>query len=358
MACLKNLTKIFSDGRHNAFTDMEYWKEHYYVAFRNGNGHARPGLPEIQGKIFIIRSGNLKDWEICGKLSTDGDDRDPALLDLGNELGVYFVTVYPEDRNQKIIYEGGLGEKPTAVQSYMAFTSDGVAWSEPEPVHDYNYVFWQVERFENICYAASWGYAANQGSLKIVRSPDGRDWETISTIQPGSFPNETGLWITDDRKMHLVTREKTKEMSYLSQSLPPYKEWRSRELGYTVHCPVFRPVGNELWLAGKTVTEQFPPGVDIPPEPSREKIDSLARKDERLAKTPQDWHTAIWRFTGDVLEPIIVLPSRGDCAYPGLVVEKDRVLMSYYSQHDVDEGPDTKPGECANEIFLAEIDLL
>jgi hypothetical protein len=40
-----------------------------------------------------------------------------------------------------------------------------------------------------------------------------------------------------------------------------------------------------------------------------------------------------------------VLPSRGDCGYPGLVVEKDRALISYYSQHDVDEGPEPKPGE-------------
>ncbi|MCK4591374.1 MAG: hypothetical protein KAT86_06440, partial [Candidatus Latescibacteria bacterium] len=68
-------------------------------------------------------------------------------------------------------------------------------------------------------------------------------------------------------------------------------------------------------------------------------------------------HTGIWRLVENQLEPILVLPSRGDCGYPGLVVEEDRVLMSFYSQHDVDQGPKPKSGETANEIYLAEIGL-
>ena len=355
MAQIKSIKKIYSDGRHNAFTDIEYWKGRYYVAFRNGNGHARPGPLEVQGKIIVIRSEDLMEWEVCARISTDGDDRDPALLHLGDELGVYFCTVLAADPNQTDVYEGGLGEKTTAVQSNMAFTSDGASWSSPESVHEFNYVFWQVERFGDHCYATSWGYSENEGTLKIVHSPDGHTWENVAAIQPGNFPNETGLWITPDRKMHLISRERTREMSVLSESDPPYTDWQSRDLNYTVHCPVFRPVGDELWVAGKTITAQFPSSVAIPPEPSPEKIASLARLDERLAKTPQDWHTAIWRLVGHQLEPILVLPSRGDCGYPGLVVEEDRVLMSFYSQHDVDEGPEPKPGECANEIYLAEI---
>ena len=357
MAYIKNIKKIYSDGRHNAFTDIETWKGHYYVAFRNGNGHASPGPIEAQGKITVIRSADLVKWEVCARISTDGDDRDPALLHLGNKLGVYFATEYPEDPNQTIHYQGGLGTKPNVIQSHMAFTSDGTSWSQPESVHEFNYVFWQVERFGDDCYATSWGYAENEGTLKIVHSPDGHNWKNVAAIQPGDFPNETGLWITDDQKMHLVSRERTREMSYLSESEPPYRDWQFKELNYTVHCPVFRPVGDELWLAGKTITAQFPSSVEIPPEPSPGKIASLTRQDARLAKTPQDWHTAIWRLVGDHLEPILVLPSRGDCGYPGLVVERNRVLMSYYSQHDVDEGPRPKPNETANEIYLAEIVL-
>jgi len=52
MVRIKEIRKIYSDGGHNAFTDMEYWKGHYYVAFRNAGGHARPG---DYGDILVIR---------------------------------------------------------------------------------------------------------------------------------------------------------------------------------------------------------------------------------------------------------------------------------------------------------------
>ena len=350
MAYIQSIRKIYSDGRHNAFTDIEYWKGHYYVAFRNAGRHAVPG---DYGDVLVIRSHDLKSWNVCARLSAgdDHDDRDPHLLDLGDELGVYFFSASPK-RPGELLYEaGGSGHH---VQACASFTPDGACWSTPQPIRD-EWAVWQVERFGEVCYA-SFG---SRGAFAIASSLDGRSWEEVSTIP---FPNqqtvEAGIWITEDEKMQLVVRmNKNEEMAYLAESEPPYTDWSLMKLNYTVHCPVFRPVGDELWLAGKTITAQFPSSVEIPPEPSPEKIASLTRQDARLAKTPQNWHTAIWRLVGDHLEPILVLPSRGDCGYPGLVVEEGRVLMSFYSQHDVDEGPEPRPGECANEIYLAEIVL-
>ena len=351
MAYIKSIRKIYSDGRHNAFTDMEYFRGYYYVAFRNAGRHA---VPEDYGDVLVIRSRDLESWELCARLSTgdDHDDRDPHLLDLGEELGVYFFSAFPKQPGQ-LLYEEASGGGHH-VQACASFTSDGISWSAPQTVRD-ECAIWQIERFGGVCFA-SFG---NKGAFAIGKSMGGRNWEEVATI---TFPTqqtvEAGIWITEDEKMHLIVRmSKNEEMAYLAESEPPYTDWKLTKLNYTVHCPVFRPVGDELWLAGKTITAQFPASVAIPPEPSPEKIASLARQDARLAKTPQDWHTAIWKLVGDHLEPILVLPSRGDCGYPGLVVEEDRVLMSFYSQHDVDEGPKPKPGECANEIYLAEIEL-
>jgi hypothetical protein len=354
MAYIKSIRKIHSDGRHNAFTDMEYWKGHYYVAFRNGNGHARPGPVEVQGKIIVIRSQDLKKWEVCAIIRTDGDDRDPALLDLGDELAVYFFSASSEEPG-KFLYACEKDCQATYTTN-VAFTSDGISWSSPQQVYEgHGSIIWQVERFGDVCYGTTEG----GGDLSLTRSTDGRNWETVSTIPREKFKStEVGLWITEDEVMHLVDRAwENPDRALLAEASPPYTDWKLTELNYTVHCPVIRPVGDELWVAGKTITAQFPSSLEIPPEPSPEKIASLTRQDSRLAKTPQDWHTAIWRLVGDHLEPILVLPSRGDCGYPGLVVEEDRVLMSFYSQHDVDEGPEPKPGECANEIYLAEIEL-
>ncbi len=352
MARITSISKIHSDGRHNAFTDMEYWKGHYYVAFRNGNGHARPGPMEKQGRIFVTRSQDLQEWDVCAQVSTPGDDRDPALLDMGEELGLVFGSCLPRDPKRPLHEKGS----PARTQTQVAFTADGIAWSSPQPAFGQDGWLWQVERHGEVYYGAAYD---GTGRLVLARSMDGRDWRSVSTIPSEEFRStEAGFWITEDGVMHLVDRAwENPDMALLARSSPPYTEWKLTELNYTVHCPVIRPVGDELWVAGKTITAQLPASVEVPPEPSAEKIASLARRDERLAKTPQDWHTMLWRLTGDRLEPILVFPSRGDCGYPGLVVEEDRVLMSYYSQHDVDEGPTSAPGECACEIYLAQIAL-
>ncbi len=351
MTGIIKVRKIYSDGRHNAFTDMEYWKGYYYIAFRNGNGHARPGPMDAQGNIIVIRSRDLKDWE-ARSIGTNGDDRDPALLNMGEELGLFFGSATPQDPGRQL-YEAG---SKSRCQTHAAFTTDGTTWSDPVPVYESGAWLWQVECFKDICYGTAYN---SEGTLKIARSTNGRNWKTVSTIPADKFKStEAGLWITDDDVMHIVDRASDNPvMALLAEAHPPYTDWKLTELNYTVHCPVIRPVDNDLWIAGKTITAQFPPSVEIPSEPSKEKIESLARQDERLAKTPQDWHAAIWRLKGSRLDPIVVFPSRGDCGYPGLVIENNRVLMSYYSQHDIDNGPEPEPGECASEIYLAEVSI-
>ena len=364
MAEIKSIKKVYSDGRHNAFTDMEYWKGYYYVAFRNGGGHGNPG----DGRIIVIRSHDLKSWDVCAQLSTgdNHDDRDPALLNLGDELGVYFFSASPKQLGRPL-YETDANARYTNIhhQSSASFTSDGTSWSSPQTIYEDQWTMWQVERFGDTSYGTACATPGEEGRLKLARSTDGRTWETVSAIPRHKFKNtEAGLWMTKDERMRIVIRvwddsqmavfPEPSCMNLLADSNPPYNKWKLTELNYTVHCPVIRPVGDELWVAGRAITEQFPSSVKLPPELSQEKIKALARLDDRLTKSPE-WHTAIWRLVGDRLEPILVFPSRGDCAYPGLVVEDDRVLMSYYSQHDIDQGPEPNPGEQSSEIFLSRL---
>ena len=214
MAQIKNIRKIYSDGRHNAFTDMEYWKGHYYVAFRNGNGHARPGPVEVQGNITVLRSKGLREWEVC-RISTEGDDRDPSLLDMGDELALIFGSAVPQDPKRLLYEEGG----KSRCQTQVAFTTDGTIWSSPQPVFEPGSWLWQVERFGDTCYGAAYG----GGALDLARSTDGRHWETVSTIPADQFRStEAGFWVTEDEVMHLVDRAwETPEMALLAAAAPP-----------------------------------------------------------------------------------------------------------------------------------------
>ncbi len=352
MARIKSIRKIYSDGRHNAFTDLEYWKGHYYAIFRNSGRHAMPG---DYGDVLVIRSPDLESWDLCARLSagSDHDDRDPALLDMGDELGAFFGSSSSREQGGLLYEDKNRDRTNRCIQSYASFTSDGTFWSSPLPVFEPDMWLWQVEGFDGVYYGTARNLALK---FKLTRSVDGRSWETVSEIYHKSKIGEAGLWITDDKVMHIVGRAKDHhDMALLARSAPPYTEWKVKELSCSIHSPVIRPVGDELWVAGRASGEQLPHSL-LPPAPDSDKIEALARRDERIAN-PQDWFTALWRLTENDVEPILVLPSRGDNAYPGMVAEKDRVLISYYSQHDADKSPEPRPGEKVSDIFIAELEV-
>lgn len=57
--------------------------------------------------------------------------------------------------------------------------------------------------------------------------------------------------------------------------------------------------------------------------------------------------TTIVKLARDgAVTPIITLPSGGDTSYPGLVLRRDRLLISYYSSH-----------EGQSRIYLAVLNL-
>ena len=52
------------------------------------------------------------------------------------------------------------------------------------------------------------------------------------------------------------------------------------------------------------------------------------------------------RMTKDSYEPVLRLPSGGDCSYPGMVEHDGLLWMSYYSSH-----------EGKTSIYLARIEV-
>ncbi|HCQ03555.1 MAG TPA: hypothetical protein DIT99_23965, partial [Candidatus Latescibacteria bacterium] len=88
MALIDWVRCIHSDGWHNAFTDLQWFKGKYYVCFRNGLSHVSP-----EGKVVVIASDDLYRWERVGvPVNTTGDDRDPHLIVAEDRLYVIVGT--------------------------------------------------------------------------------------------------------------------------------------------------------------------------------------------------------------------------------------------------------------------------
>ena len=136
----------------------------------------------------------------------------------------------------------------------------------------------------------------------LYRSQDGLDWEWITEFRlPDNIWNvsETTLRFMPDGKLIALVRPE-----WIGTSRAPYTEWAWTKLKHHLGGPNFirLPTG-ELWAASRGYGQ----------------------------KTSK---TVLARMTHDSYEPALILPSGGDCSYPGLVWYDELLWVSYYSSHE------------------------
>ncbi len=251
------------------------------------------------------------------------------------------ITNWPTDADGAPIVERfDLVNNPEDLISHVCLTRDGRAWSSPRQVYGVNYWLWRVlatpaEGF--LCAAYHFPFRAHRSerSVHLLRSPDLLQWHLVGLMHEGDGPGEPVLWQPAPGVLHaVIRREADDRCSWFGCSRAPYTQWQWRDLGVMIHAPVVLQVKGEWLVAGRSRPADLPPGT-VPP-------DSGA-------------HTTLWRLVPDARpEPLLTVPSAGDCSYCGLALAPaGEVLMSYYSQHErlPLDGRQPTPAD----IFLARI---
>jgi hypothetical protein len=132
-------------------------------------------------------------------------------------------------------------------------------------------------------------------------------------------PNEATLrFLPNDTGVALVRREALDQEAWIGQSPPPYTNWTWRPAGMQVGGPNF------LVLPGGSMIAS---GRQYHPKPGTNK-------------------TFVGPMTLEAVKAELILPSGGDCSYPGLVWHDGLLWLSYYSTHE---------GKTA--IYLAKVRL-
>ena len=135
----------------------------------------------------------------------------------------------------------------------------------------------------------------------LYRSRDGLDWEWITEFRlPDNTWNasETTLRFMPDGELIALVRPE-----WIGTSRAPYTDWSWTKLKHRLGGPNFiRLPSGELWAASRGYGQ---------------------------AAT-----TTLARMTRDSYDPVLTLPSGGDCSYPGMVWHDDLLWMSYYSSHE------------------------
>lgn len=279
--------RAWKAGKHNAFTDLCYFRQRYYLVFRQASTHhSKDGL------LRIMSSVQGKKWRTVAILQNPvADLRDGKL------------TVTPDGRLQLLAAAAFHDKITQAYQSYLWLSPDGKNWSEPQAVGEADYWLWRLSSCGEQAYAIAYKcgsdrhirlYKQNQQKLFDVTAP---------RIYDKGYANEAAL-VFDNNDIAWCLLRKDPDHGQLGHALPPYTHWQWSDIGCRIGGPqaIFTEAGQLLAMV------------------------RLYDDQVRTSLVTLDLHT------GQLIE-LLALPSGGDCSYAGMVLQQNKLLVSYYSSH-------------------------
>jgi hypothetical protein len=298
---LVSVKKIWDQGGHNAFTDLIRFNEQWFCTFRESEGHVAG-----DGKIRVLTSRNGDDWQSAALLTEDGVDlRDPKL------------SITPDQRLM-LVMGGTFHEKSKLIkrQPRVAFSKDGYTWTKPQSVLATGDWLWRVTWHNHHAYgvvytsapAKAYGSTSStEWTARFVESEDGIHYRTVTTFDIPGHPNEaTARFLKNGDCVVLIRREAGDRNAWIGVSSAPYTNWKWQSAGMFIGGPNFIVLKDGSMLAG---------GRDLKPVPTGAK-------------------TFIGKMDLQSVTPQLVLPSGGDCSYPGMVWRDGLLWVSYYSSHE------------------------
>ena len=296
---------VVSDGHHNAFSDMVYWNDNFYLVYRSAETHI-----DLDSKLVLIKSDDAETWEEVEEFRfKDADIRDAKFLVLNNTLFIYALkNVDP------------LAEPHT---SLYTFSYDGEKWADWEDMYPKDHVCWRPKIINNIVYVAT--VSEDHKKSILLKSVDGMNWEEVGTIYKGEIHGEPAISLLPDGRMICVARMEGSSIipltgdssacTLIGIATPPYNDW-DFEKDYTTKLdgPVlfYNENDRKTYAIGR-----YEPDFKGP-----------------ITQTGSQFsckRTSIFLLEEDELVYLSDLPSGGDTSYPGVVIYEEFLYICYYT---------------------------
>lgn len=303
-AHLIGVSKIWDQAPHNAFTDLTHFNNQWFCTFREASTHMSE-----DGKLRVIRSTDGVNWESAALFSST-EERRPDLRDPK-------IVVGPD--GQLVLMGTGTSRDINAGRNtYLWFSHNGTDWSEGCPAREEAAWLWSLACDKAACYSAGYSGVGNStpSVVSLYKKEGSSNFKPITTLYTDDqYPNETSLLFHNDEALAIIRREfapgQTSMPPYnngtalLATSKAPFTEWHATDLGIYVGGPILLRLPNgKIIASGRKITSNH--------------------------------YTALWEVDVEKrqLKELLLLPSGGDCAYPGLEWHDDRLWVSYYSHHE------------------------
>lgn len=283
------------------FTDLVYFKERWFLIFRESDSHAFGK----DGVINIYTRLDNEIWTLVKTFQVDGIDlRDPKFSVNGDQLMVYL-------HGSKYVNKELLG-----FSDYRSVYIDGTNWEDLQEVKLDNLknvaskmpgneawpwrITWNKEK------AYTFGYNLTYGSpiFDMYESSDGLSFKAMNLISD-KFPSrgETTLRVDENGQFYFIIRSKDLILGKMvddgnRKRFTVFDQIPVLSLG----GPNFIFYNNKMLISGR---------------------DSSAMQ---VVLYSYDLGTNSYK-------KIYTFPSGGDCGYAGMVIKDDELWVSYYSSH-------------------------
>lgn len=288
-----SVNKIWDNAPHNAFTDLVRFNGALYVVFREGSDHV-----SAQGNLRLLCSiDEGSTWNSVGTFEVKNRDvRDGKLVVFNHKLFVFGAGPIREPL-------------PEPLQSYVWSSTDGKQWSEAVKVAKEGEWLWRTTAHKNSLYGVAYFPSESDGYVALYQSEDGIDYQAIvPRLSQAGYVNESGLLFDQCDHAHCLLRRDPvfgpEKNALLGRAKPPYLDWHWQELDKRIGGPVSFLYQNKHLAVVRLY-------------------------DETVRTSIVEIHAE----SGEI-EELLSLPSGGDTSYAGVVLDENRLLMSYYSSHE------------------------
>jgi hypothetical protein len=296
---------IWDHASSNAFTDLISFQNQYFCAFREGTSHASE-----EGSIRIMASPDCRTWTSVAQINSTNnlDLRDPKF------------SITPA--GQLMLTSAERNTTPRNYQSMVWFSNDGTQWGGGQNIGDPNKWLWRTTWHDGVCYSV--GYDTNHTqSPTLYASTNGLEWTPTvpALVPPTNNPGETSLVFGDDGTAYALLRRDAGDYSALlgtATAAGNYTDWTWQNLGVRIGGPDMLMLPDGRLIAGVRL------------------LDGVTRTSLCLVDP-----------ANGTLTEALTLPSGGDTGYPGMVLDGDRLWVSYYST----------PSDGKSRIYLAEVKI-
>lgn len=293
--------------RHQAFTDLVYFDNQFFLTFRESDKHDFGN----NGVIKLMSSKNGKKWTLIKEFNFPGIDlRDPKFAVNGDDLLIYIHGSTYE--NKKIVafsdylsrYSSKWDKVENVVLDNKQLTKYIVKGNEAWP--------WRVTWHNNKAYV--FGYNGLD-IFGLYKSEDGLFFKNHKTYSNVAVPCESTIRVNEKGEFYALTR----------------RIWSSA---------VFQKYNsdtNELSMIGVLPFVNFG-GPNF-----------LFLNEKKIIFAGGRGRVILGVYDLETNESSIFMEfGGGDCSYPGMVIKDDVLWLSYYSSHETQNGA---------SIYVAEIQL-